>query len=229
MIESKADGRAAIIAGIGLALFLPLFTAVLPAAGLGQDDFTNPTKLDAFVRHHWGLFALPYLDGLVLHVAGAIAVVAVYRRLADRSPWVTVATIGGLAWMALDVAQNGMGLYASHEIVGHAVSAVAGPQLVVVGQLATGLRLAGHVFGGLWILVVSAIGVRHGGLPRALGWLGVVSGALMTLNVVIPPTQFPLFVLLPIWFVWLGVHLLRTAADGDATVEGRREPVGSLR
>lgn len=227
MLESKANGRAAVITGVGLALFLPLFTAVLPAAGLGQDDFNDPAKLDAFVRHHWALFALPYLDGLILHVAGAVAVVAVYRRLADCSPWVLLAAIGGLAWMVLDVAQNGIGLYASQEIVHHAPSAVSGSQLVLVGQLTTGLRLAGHVFGGLWVLVVSAVALRHGGLPRGLGRLGVAAGALMSLNVVVPPTQFPLFVLLPIWFVALGLHLLHTVGDTDAGVQGR-EPARSL-
>jgi hypothetical protein len=131
--------------------------------------------------------------------------------------------------MVLDVAQNGMGVYASHEIVGHAASAVSGPQLVVVGQLTTGLRLAGHVFGGLWVVVVSAVGVRHGGLPPELSRLGVVVGALMSLNVVVGPTQYPIFVLLPIWFVWLGLHLLRHLSDTAPGVDGGREPAGSLR
>jgi len=53
-----------------LALFLPLFTAVLPSAGLDADGFNNPGKLDAFVRHHFAVFATPYLDGLVLHLFG---------------------------------------------------------------------------------------------------------------------------------------------------------------
>ncbi|MBI2169619.1 MAG: DUF4386 family protein [Actinobacteria bacterium] len=228
-MKPVAGGRAAVITGIGLALFLPLFTAVLPAAGLTQANLSDPTELDAFVRHHWALFTLPYLDGLILHVAGLVAVIAVYRRLADRSPWVMPATIGGLAWMVLDVAQNGTGLYASHEIVSHATSAVSGPQLVLVGHLTTGLRLAGHVFGGLWVLVIGAVALRQGGLPRGMGWLGVAAGALMSLNVAIPPTQFPLFVLLPVWFIWLGATLVRTGAATDPVQDAATEPAGSLR
>lgn len=209
MVDSKTGARAALVTGLGLALFLPLFMAVLPAAGLEPDDATHPAVLDAFVRHHFALFALPYLDGLVLHVAGAVVVLAVHRWLSDRSPWVLVATVGGLGWMVLDIAQNGMALYGSHEIVRHAAAAVTGPQLVLVGQLTTGLRLAGHVLGGLWVLTVGVVALRTAAAPRGLAWMGVVAGALMTFNVVIPPTQYPLFVLLPTWFVWLGSHLAR--------------------
>jgi len=209
MVDNKTGGRAAVVTGLGLALFLPIFMAILPAAGLDQTDATNPAALDAFVRHHFAFFALPYLDGLVLHVAGTVAVLGVHRWLTDRSPWVLAATVGGLGWMVLDVAQNGMALYGSHEIARHASAAVSGPQLVLVGQLTTGLRLAAHVLGGLWVLTISAVALRHTAAPRGLGWLGVVAGALMTVNVVVPPTQAPLFVLLPIWFVWLGSHLGR--------------------
>src|SRR5437870_3412317 len=127
MPESRAGGRAAVVAGVGVALFLPLFMIVFPVAGLHQSGFNDPVALDAFVRRHFVLFALPYVDGLMMHVAGAIAVLNVHRRLTDRSPWMVAATIGGLAWMILDTAQNGLGLYASREIVAHASSAVSGP------------------------------------------------------------------------------------------------------
>ena len=94
-----------------------------------------------------------------------------------------------------------------------------GPQLVLVGQMTTGVRLAGHLFGGLWVLLASAVALRHGGLPRGVARLGVGAGAIMSVNVILPPTQFPLFVLLPVWFVWLGASLLRSsAAAGDESI-----------
>jgi hypothetical protein len=229
MTDSKAAARAAIITGIGLALFLPLFTLILPSAGLHQDDFTRAAKLDAFVRHHWAFFAAPYIDGLILHLAGVVAVLAVYRRLADRSSWVAVATIAGLAWMVLDIAQNGIGLYASHEIVQHVSAEAAGPQLVLVGQVATGLRLAGHVFGGLWVLVVSAVAIRQGGLSRRLGGLGAAAGLLMAFNVVVPPTQYPIFVLLPVWFLWLGFELRNPVDETKVVLANVPEPMRSTR
>ncbi len=105
---------------IGLALFLPIFMAVLPAAGLDATDVDDPLRLGSFARDHFGFFALPYVDGLALHVAGIVAVLAVAQRLGRRSPWIAVATIAGLGWMVLDIAQNGAGLYAAHEIVRHA-------------------------------------------------------------------------------------------------------------
>lgn len=229
MFTKKTEGRAALLTGIGLALFAPLFTVVLPTAGLEADDFTNSAHLDAFVRDHFPVFALPYLDGLLLHLAGLVLVLAIHQRIAHRSPWVLAATIGGVAWMVLDTAQNGTGIYAALEITRHAGPDVSGPQLVLLGQLLTGLRLAGHVFGGLWILLISAVGVRHGGLAQGVARLGLLVGGLMTLNVLAPVTQFPLFVLLPVWFIWLAVTALRSSEEDpsfEATITAEPAMVG---
>jgi hypothetical protein len=224
MLSPDAGRRAAIITAIGLALFAPIFMAVLPSAGLEQNDFSDPAKLGTFVHAHFAVFAIPYIDGLVLHVAGIVAVVAVTQHLRKRSPWIALAAIGGLGWMVLDIAQNGTGIYASHEIVRHS-TADAGSQLVLVGQLTTGLRLAGHVLGGLWVLTVGVVALRHGGLSRAVGWLGAFAGALMTVNVVAPVTQMPLFVLLPLWFILVGIGLGTVDEQAD---EPSRELLGSL-
>lgn len=208
MLSTTVARRAAVVTGIGLGLFLPIFMAVLPAAGLDATDVDDPSKLAAFAHDHFGFFALPYLDGLALHVAGIVAVLAVAQRLDHRSPWIAVATIAGLGWMVLDIAQNGTGLYAAHEIVRHGTPD-AGAQLVLVGRLVTGLRLAGHVLGGLWLFTVGAVALRHGGFSRVVAWFGVSGGALMTVNVIAPATQTPLFVVLPAWFVLVGVGLGR--------------------
>ena len=42
MSETRAGGRAAVVAGVGVALFLPLFMIVFPAAGLAVIDPPRP-------------------------------------------------------------------------------------------------------------------------------------------------------------------------------------------
>ncbi len=95
---------------------------------------------------------------------------------------------------------------------------------MLVGRLVTGLRLAGHVLGGVCGVHVGGVVLRHGGLPRAVAWLGLIGGALMTVNVIAPATQMPLFLLLPVWFVLVGVGLGR-----DAVNDAGAPPAADLR
>jgi hypothetical protein len=70
----------------------------------------------------------------------------------------------------------------------------------------------GELLGGLWVLLVSAVGLRTGGFPKPLGWLGVVLGAVGLVSVVPPLNQAAIaFGMIQIlWFAWLGITMLRT-------------------
>jgi hypothetical protein len=70
----------------------------------------------------------------------------------------------------------------------------------------------GEILGGLWVLLVSLAALRAGGLPKGLNSLGLLVGtvgiitiipALNTLTGVFGLGQI-------IWFVWLGIVLLRS-------------------
>ena len=79
----------------------------------------------------------------------------------------------------------------------------------------------GEILGGIWTLLVSLAALRVGGLPKAQNILGLVVGAVGILSI------FPALTGLTgifglgqmIWFVWLGVVLLRESVkDKPATV-----------
>jgi hypothetical protein len=88
-----------------------------------------------------------------------------------------------------------------------------------VEPVAHGLGGAGgELLGGLWALLVGWVVVRSGVLPKALGWLGGVIG-LVGLVSVVPPLHDAgvVFGLLEIvWFLWLGVVLLRSGPGSRA-------------
>ena len=69
--------------------------------------------------------------------------------------------------------------------------------------------------GGLWVLLLSWAALRAGGLPRALSYLGMVSGVAGILTVV--PALEALTAVFGlgfiVWFVWLGVVMLRGSAQ----------------
>ena len=73
----------------------------------------------------------------------------------------------------------------------------------------------GELLGGLWVLLVSVAALRSGGLSKVLNWLGVAVGSAGVLSVVPVLKDLALgFGLLQIvWFVWLGIIMLRTSAQ----------------
>ena len=75
--------------------------------------------------------------------------------------------------------------------------------------------------GGLWVLLVSWAALRAGGLPRALSYLGIVLGITGILHTAVPALDVlgAVFGLaLIVWFVWLGIVLVR--ANPSAAAQG---------
>ena len=68
-----------------------------------------------------------------------------------------------------------------------------------------------EIVGGLWLLLVSMAGLRAGGLPKALNYLGIVV-SVAGLATIIPAlgelgSVFGLGIIA--WLTWLGITLLR--------------------
>jgi hypothetical protein len=66
--------------------------------------------------------------------------------------------------------------------------------------------------GGLWVLLVGIVTVRTGALPRALGILGIATGAagIATAIPILEAAGAVFGLGLIAWFVWLGTVLVRT-------------------
>jgi len=87
-----------------------------------------------------------------------------------------------------------------------------------IESAANGLGNAnGEILGGVWTLLVSIAALRSGGLPKAMNFLGVLVGTLGIVTIIPALTDFTgLFGMGQIiWFVWLGIVLLRN--DSHAT------------
>jgi hypothetical protein len=76
----------------------------------------------------------------------------------------------------------------------------------------------GEILGGVWTLLVSLASLRGGGLPRALNLLGLLAGAVGIVSILPGLNDLAgLFgISQMIWFVWLGLILIRHRANtGD--------------
>ena len=86
-----------------------------------------------------------------------------------------------------------------------------------IEAVANGLGNAnGEILGGLWTLLVSLAALRAGGLPRGLNILGLLVGAVGIISLIPGLTDLLTGVFglgQIIWFVWLGIVLLRSSAS----------------
>ena len=140
---------------------------------------------------------------------------ALHERLKAGSPALTqTATAFGLIWAGL--------LLAGGMIANIAVGTVADLAATDAGQaeavwssldsVQNGLTGGLEIAGSIWIILVSWAALRSGTLPRSLNYLGLVSGAAGLVTVVPPLEEVGLIfgLGLIVWFVWLGVVMLRT-------------------
>jgi hypothetical protein len=88
-----------------------------------------------------------------------------------------------------------------------------------------GLGGGNEIVGGVWVLLVGWAALRAGELPRALNYLGVVIGVSGILTVVPVSRVLGAVEMLGlvfglgfiVWFVWLGIIMLRNGASVNAT------------
>jgi hypothetical protein len=143
----------------------------------------------------------------------AVLVVGIYQRLRDQSPaLIQVATLFGAVWVGLVVASgmiSNIGLaYVLSTEFGSPEKAMEtwGIINVIVESLGGGNEL----IGGLWVFLLSVAAIKAKEFPLPLNYLGLVVGAAGISTVYPAEILTEIFgVTQIIWFIWLGVVLLR--------------------
>lgn len=199
----RFGGRCAILLGIGGLVYAILFAFVV--AG-------SPT----WVTGLWLTFLL--LGGLLT----TVVTVALYQRLRETDEGVALwalllgfsAAVGGIVHAAFQI------LSLTNPISGVTTIGQRTPT-DPVGILRFGLA-------GVTLLILAVLIVRSGQFPRSLGYLAYFGGALLVFIYIgrlfdfitpvdkitlIPPFLYG-FIVHPLFYVWLGRELLRTAMPG---------------
>ena len=221
----KAGGFAALYLAAAYLAAMPFFLLVVDYAAI-----SDPLqKLEALIAHSNGIYAMELAVYVFFGIFLAVAAVALKERLKAHAPdMMRVATPVALIWAGLLIASGmihnvGMGavmnLYAASP--GQAVALWSAIDLV-----SSGLSGNGEILGGTWMLLVSVAALRSGGLPRALNFLGLAIASVGILSVV-PILKDLVYVFglgQIVWFVWLGIVLLRGKADfmGEQVHEERQ-------
>jgi Domain of unknown function (DUF4386) len=222
---SKLGGTCSILAGVTFIAAAVLFALAPPEQQI--DPYTCTARCaDKFLTSlaHTSTLNGAALGLLALYCLLAIAVVlAVYETVRAAhdgwARWTSTLAIIGLAVNAID-ALRAAALFPAKAAAYVQGDAAVKAALIVPGALWSSDPQGWFKFGafGLWVLVVSLLALRGGLWPKPLAFVGIGVTLALWLVVVgeVVQTQLPLtilagvgVILLPLWFIWLGLRLRR--------------------
>jgi hypothetical protein len=212
-IVQKIGGIAALIGAATNLLALVVVLAILAPTGYGSDD---PGQVVAFLANNQAFIRVWYLIiYLVFGVSMIFLALALYERLKAGSPALAQAVITlGLIWAVLIIVNGTLSINNVSTVVKlyGENPAQAATVWLTLDSVETGLGANGGetMVSALWLLLLGWVALRAKELPRVLNYLGVVIGIAGILSVVLEPALAAVYGLgLIIWFVWLGIVMLR--------------------
>ena len=222
--QQKVGGLAALYLALAFVAAMPYFLVFVKYQGV-----VDPVeKVALLVSHHDSMRVMYLISYVIFGIVLAVLAPALYARLRGGAPTLALAaTAVGLIWAFVLVA-SGMifnagvaavvGLHGTSPV--EAVSAWQAIEPVAQGLGGSG----GELLGGLWVLLVSVAALRTRGLPKVLNWLGVAIGAAGVLSVVpaLKDLAYGFGLLVIVWFVWLGIVMLRTTSRPETQMAQRR-------
>jgi hypothetical protein len=208
----KSGGFAALYLAIAYLIGMVLFLVVLDYPSL-----TDPAQRVTLLVEKQGII---FSSNLLMYVFFGIGLIvlalALYDRLKPSSPAIIpVACAIGMIWAGCLIASGMVSNAGIAPVVALYAKDPAQGALTwqAIESVANGLGNAnGEILGGLFTLLVSLAALRAGKLPQGLNILGLLVGAvgissifpgLIGLSGVFGLSQI-------IWFVWLGIVLLRS-------------------
>ena len=208
----KSGGYAALYMAISHLIGIVIFLGVL--------DYLSITDPAQRVALNFEKQTVIFLTNLLMYVVFGFALIvlslALYDRMKSGTPaLMQVATAIGIIWAGSLIASGMVANAGLATIV--ALYAKDPTQAMLTFQaiesITNGLGNAnGEILGGTLTLLVSLAALRAGGLPKGLNILGMVVGAVGIITIIpVLNTLTGLFGLGQIiWFVWLGIVLLRS-------------------
>ena len=216
----KLGGFAALYLAVAYLTGMVLFLVVLDYLSI-----TDPAQKVALLV---GMPMVTFVTNLLMYVFFGVVLIilalALYDRLKSGAPAsMQVATAIGIIWAGSLIASGMVANAGIAPVV--ALYATDPAQAALLWQgietVANGLgNFNGEILGGLWALLVSLAALRTGGLPRGLNILGLLVGAVGIISLVPGLTDLMtgIFGLSQIiWFVWLGIVLLRSK-ENDSVI-----------
>jgi hypothetical protein len=209
----KFGGFAALYMAVAYLVGMVLFLVVLDTPSI-----TDPTQNVALlVENQMVIFSTNLLMYVFFGVFMIVLSLALYDRLKSGAPAIMqVATVIGIIWAGSLIASGMVANAGIAPVVALYANDPVQAALTWQGieSVASGMGNGnGEILGGLWVLLVSIAALQAGGLPKGLNILGLLVGTVGIISLIPGLTEMMVGVFglsQIIWFVWLGIVLLRS-------------------
>jgi hypothetical protein len=175
-------------------------------------------RIAALAENSAGIYLVTLLIYIVFAFFLVILSLELYRRLKDNAPdLMKIALAFGLIWACVLMAGGmifNIGMETVVELADQDPSRAA-TVWIAIESVFNGLGGGNEIVGGIWIFLISVAGLREGGFPRLVNYLGFLVGAAGAASAIpllgeIGGMVFGLGQI--IWFVWIGILMV---ADGN--------------
>ncbi|HSF79692.1 MAG TPA: DUF4386 family protein [Anaerolineales bacterium] len=211
----KISGLAAFYLAAAYLVGIVLFLVVLD-----YPSITDPAqKVALLVEKQMVIFVTNLLMYVFFGVFLVVLSLALYDRLkSGAAALVQVATVIGVIWAGSLVASGMIANAGIAPVVALYAEDPSQAALTWLGieTVANGIGNGnGEILGGLWTILVCWAALRTGGLPKGLNFLGLLVGVVGIISLFPGLTDLTgLFGIGQlIWYVWLGIILLRSNPD----------------
>jgi hypothetical protein len=226
MNVQRIGGVAAIALGIAVIAEVAVFLLYAPSLGVSFGDLGDTNKfLDVLIRGRT-VFSYEAFAFACASIFAIALVRALDQRLRKGAPELsaTVAILGYAAFvvLALDFQVRAAFAHMSTAEVARDAAMQAGPAVLIVGR---GLSEAFSIVGGAYFGLVSIAALRVGALPRALGWLGLITAAAAIVSIFAGIDPVPQLLIM-VWSFWTGVVLLTQPIESWAAIATRPASAG---
>jgi len=228
----KFGGFAALYLAVAYLIGMVIFLVVLD-----YPSITDPAqKVALLVEMQMVTFSTNLLMYVFFGVFLIVLSLALYDRLKAGAPAIMqVATAIGIIWAGSLIASGMVANAGIAPVVALYAKDPAQAALTWQGieSVANGLANAnGEILGGLFTLLVSLAALRAGGLPKGLNILGLLVGTVGIISIFPGLTDLMTGVYglsQIIWFVWLGIVLLRSNPTAPAQQPESETPATTQR
>jgi hypothetical protein len=207
-IAALYAGAAYVVGMLGFGLIVGWPDDPVKQMAVLMDNQVIMHMLYLIVYQIWSLFLVMLAVALYQRLkAGSLAMMQVTTAIGII--WATVVIASGMIWnIGMDTVVD---LYGQDQ-------AQATTVWVAIESVCDGIGGGNEILGGVWMLLISWVALRAGGLPKALSYLGIVVAAAGILSALpgLGDLGMVFGLVQIVWFIWLGIVMLRSSPSEAA-------------
>jgi len=211
----KMGGIAAVYAGLAYVVGMLGFKVIVG----WPDDVVE--QVAVLVEHQVVQHILYMIVYQIWAIFLVVLALALYERFKDDSPaMMQTATAIGMIWAGVVIASGMIFNIGMDNVVDlHSTDPKQAETVwLAVSSVCDGIGGGNELLGGLWVLLISWVALQAGKLSKALNYLGIVIAVAGIISALPGLGEVGMIFggIQIVWFIWLGIVMLRSSSSAAA-------------